>query len=619
MPEIPAYPALSVLRADDVLPVLDVHDTSAAGTGTVKKATVATAMLLQPSTDTSGTTDTANIQQAVVAGQVLAPGTFYVSNLTVDTGNVLAGSGYGTILQPVSGTTGYVLGLAHAATSCRTTVRDLTINANNTCGGVGYDNTGFDPEVQWVPYDEMHSLRNVLVLGASGDAFHFDNQVRSMRVTDCIQYNCSGYGLYCGDGAASDGVGVTDNHFTNFISGHAGLDGMHFEAASGNNVVSGCKAFYSGYTEADGEWTSTTSSGFYNAGNWNRFQACSAQQNALHGFDLEACYYVTVDGCEADTNSAGTSVTTGCGINLNGVTNCSVTGCVGSNNSFDPPGAQAYGIQIGGTTANVLAIGNSVTGVNEGINVSGTYVNAGGNVFLDYTQAAIGSTAYLTAAPAAYVQGQTSAAAGEQYFAAFWNSDPSGAGYGRLATTTGAGLPGILQMGQAAAASAVTVASSAAIASLGSLSVPANDVIAGAVYRFELSGVFSIASANPATTYICDIRWGGTGGTLLTSLFSNGTPTSTLLPATTALSAVPILIEGEVDFRTSTTAVGWLRMTWRNSNTAATAPAVSLAVISSAVTVTTGSTESLSVDWTWGTSSASNTITIESSVFERVA
>jgi hypothetical protein len=618
VPEIPAYPALSVLRADDVLPVLDVHDTSAAGTGTVKKAAVATVTLLQPSTDTSGTTDTANIQQAIIAGQQLAPGTFYVSNLAIDTGNILAGSGYGTVLQPVSGTTGYVLSLAHAATTCRTTVRDLTINANNTCGGIGYDNTGFDPQVQWVPYDEMHSLRNVLVLAAAGDAFHFDNQVREMRVSKCIQYNCSGYGFYLGTGAASDGVAATDSHFSDCTSGHSGLDGFNIQAESGNNVFTGCKAFYSGYTEAEGEWTSTTNSGFWNAGNWNTFTGCSAQQNALHGFDLEACSYASVTGCEADTNSAGTGVTAGCGINASGVTNVSVTGCTGSNNSYDEPGTQAYGIQLTGTCANTLVIGNSIAGANAGVNTA-TYTNGGGNVIVDYTQAAIGSPAYLTGNPGAAVLGQAAFPGASQYFALLVGYDPAGLGYGRLGTVTGAGLGGVLQQSQPAAASAVTVASTNAIASLGSLSVPANDAVAGAVYRFKLSGVFSIASATTATTYVLDMRWGGTGGTLLTSLHSTSTANSTLLPNSTALSGVPVLIEGEVDFRTSATAVGWLRLTFSNSSTAATPPVVSLSVISSPVTVTTSSTESLSVDWTWGTSSASNTITIESSVFERTA
>lgn len=185
--------------------------------------------------------------------------------------------------------------------------------------------------------------------------------------------------------------------------------------------------------------------------------------------------------------------------------------------------------------------------------------------------------------------------------------------------TTPAGLTSYVQQAQPAATSAVTVASTAAIASLGSLAVPADDPVAGAKYKVTAHGTLSIASAGTATTYVCDLRWGGTAGTLLTSLHSTATANSPLLPNSTALSAVPVLIEGEIEFRTSTTVVGWLRMTWTNGTTAATAATVAVASITSPVTVTTSSPESLSLDWTWGTSSASNTITIASSSFERVS
>lgn len=190
---------------------------------------------------------------------------------------------------------------------------------------------------------------------------------------------------------------------------------------------------------------------------------------------------------------------------------------------------------------------------------------------------------------------------------------------GVLSTVGAAGMASRLQRAQYAATSAVTVATSAAIASLGSVSVPANDPVAGAKYRVVAHGQFSIASTSPATTYICDLRWGGTAGTLLTSLSSVATATSPLLPATTALTSVPILIEGEVEFRTATTCEAWLKMTWTNSTTAATAATTSLASTVTAVTVTVSSAQLLSLDWTWGTSSASNTITISSSDFERIA
>jgi hypothetical protein len=614
VPQIPAYPLLSVLRADDVLIALDVHDTSASSQGTVKKATVATASLLQPSADTSGTTDTANIQQAVIAGQQLAPGTFYVSNLLLDTGNILAGSGYGTILQAVSGTTGYVIALTHPATSAQVSVRNLTVNCNQVCGGILLDNTGFTPVSPFVPYDPLHSLENVFVLAANGDGYHLDNNAREIRLRNCTQYFASGYGFYLGPGAAAGGAGCTDSHFTDCTSGASGNHGWYIADTAANNMLTSCKAFYAGFTESTGDW-GTTECGFEVLGAFCTFTGCSAQQAALHGFDLNAASNCTITGCEADTNSAGASVTTGVGINVNGTTQCSVIGNTGTVNTYDPPGSQAYGIQTAGTLNGTSVVGNSLYGNSGSLNRTDT--GGSDNTFID--PAAVQLNYPYIETPAGFL-GLTSAPSTARYFGLLYGWDGSGgSGYAQLGTTTGAGLASMLQMSQYAATSAVTVASSAAIASLGSLSVPADDPVAGAVYRFKLNGVLSIASASPATTYVCDVRWGGTGGTLLTSLHSTATANSPLLAASSALSNVPVLIEGEVEFRTSATVTGWLRMTWTNSTTAATAATVSLAVISSAVTVTTSSAESLSVDWTWGTSSASNTITIGSSVFERVA
>lgn len=579
-------------------------------------------MLVAPSADTSGATDTSAVNAVTQAGflAMLVPGgLYYVTNLTADSYGGIDGRN-ATLAVP-SGSTGYALAVKTPASSKQLLVADVTIQCDgNGGGGVLVDNTGFAPEAQWVPYDSMHQFRNVRVLGAAGDAWHLDNQVRSCRFTDCVQYNCSGYGLYLGAGAASDGVGVTDCHFTNFISGHSGNDGIYVAAASGNNLFSGCKGFYAGYTEASGAWTSTTAVGCYNAGNWNRFTGCSFQQNALHGMTLDGCTSVTVSGCEFDTNSAGDSVTTGCGLNLAGtVAYVTVTGCVGSNNSDDPPGAQAYGMQLDAAMTNCQVMANAITGVSDGINQAGSFADNGGNTIMDYTQAVIGSPLILKGQPAAYVAMQSTAPAGAQYLAQLLGYDPESSGYGLLGAVTGAGLFGVLQMGMPAATSAVTVASSTTITSLASKTIPAHDARAGAVYRFKLNGVLSVASAGTATTYVCDVRWGGTGGTLLMSLHSTSTANSPLFPNSTALSSVPVLVEGEIEFRSDTTVTGWMRMTWTNSATAATAPVSPVTTIASPATVTTSSDEALSVDWTWGTNSASNSITIESSVFERVA
>jgi hypothetical protein len=177
------------------------------------------------------------------------------------------------------------------------------------------------------------------------------------------------------------------------------------------------------------------------------------------------------------------------------------------------------------------------------------------------------------------------------------------------------GLDSLIQQAQPGASSAVTVASSASIASLGSMLVPAGDPVAGAVYRFGAYGIVSTSTTVP--TYVCDVRWGGTAGTLLTSLHSTATANSPAIAGT--LSSVPVKIEGQVNFRSGTTATGFLQMIWTNGTVPAAAATMSLATISAPITVTSGTASLLSVDWTWGTNSASNSITIESSSFERIS
>jgi hypothetical protein len=543
--------------------------------------------LVLPSGDTSGATDTSAINAVAQAGQLasLATGAlYYVTNLLPDS---LGGiDGNGATLQVATGTTGYAIALKTPATTKQVKLRNFVLNCDDICAGIQIDNTGFDPEVQWVPYDPMHWLDSVLVLAANGDAYHLDNQVRSVHATDCVQYNCSGYGLYCGDGAASDGVGATDNHFTNFISGHSGLDGMHFEAASGNNGILNCKAFYAGYTEADGAWTSTTAVGLYNAGNNNRITGFSAQQNALHGITLNGCSYTSVIGGQADTNSAGTDVTTGCGVNLTGtITNCSVIGVTGSLNTYDPPGAQAYGIQLDGTLVSTSVIGNPVTGTNAGINETDNFVDGGYNTIADASQFTLDAPMYLRANPGAWFLGQTSAPAAGQYFTGIWGNDPTGNGYVMPAAITGAGVAGSLQMAQGG--TTASIGSSTTETAVASMSVLANDPQATSVYK--LTGYATTVISTTAPTITWRIRWGGTSGTVLAV-------TGAL--AETASSTGIWKFEGLIVFESTTTATAKLDLTYNLAGTSETpgrfgTGTSAIAVNTTATTVTTASTESL--------------------------
>jgi hypothetical protein len=564
--------------------------------------------------DETGVKDTAAINAIIQNGAaaLLQAGTYYTTNLLVDTYGAIMGSGLNTILQAVSGTTGYMIALKTPATTKQITLCDFTLVPNTgSLGGILLDNTGFTPIDPFVPYDPLHSLEHVFVLGAGGDAFHFDNNARELRVRNCVQYYAGGYGFYLGPGAAADGAGCTDSHFTDCTSGSSVNHGWYIADTASNNMFTSCKSFYSGFNESTGEW-GTTECGFEILGAFCTFVGCSAQQAALHGFDLNGCQNVTVTGCEADTNSAGAGVVTGVGINAFGTTLCSIVGNTGSLNTFDPPGTQAYGIQLTGTMFSMSVIGNSIGGSISTLNSA--FTNGGQNAIIDPSITQLNYPYFLTEMG---LLGLVSPPSTSQYFALLYGYDGSdGNGYAQPATVTGAGLgsasPLLLQMSEYAATSPVTIANTTQLTSLGSLTVSADDPVAGARYRVIAHGTLG-TEATPGSATV-DLRWGGTAGTLLTSIATGTTATA----LTASLSAVPLKIEGEVEFSTIASVTGWLEIEWRNSTSGTVPSTYALSSFTSPVTVTTASTEAFSLDWKWATGNAANTISVISS-FERIS
>jgi hypothetical protein len=316
---------------------------------------------IQPSGDPTGATDDAHITTALATGFCwLAPGTWYISNVVLNSYNKIMGCGRATEVNIVSGTTGY--GIALASTSVvQVTISDLALYCNNVCGGIAIDNTGYYPYP-----DPQHTLTDLFVFDAEGDAYHLPASLE-MRVTRCFQYGASGYGFY----TTAD---LTDSRFTDCSSGPSGLHGIY--ATCWNTSFVGCKAFYAGKTAT----FDTTHSGIYAAGNNNMFIACSGQQNALHGIDAEAGNQNTFIGCEGDHNNCGG--TTGVGINTDGNTNCAFIGCVGDNAGGTSPGDNVYGMQVAGSQNNTGFLGNPISGTSGGFN----YVSGGGYYVLQGSQ-----------------------------------------------------------------------------------------------------------------------------------------------------------------------------------------------------------------------------------------
>ncbi len=316
-----------------------------------------------------GTTDdTTAIQAALTAAASAGGGTVYlqqatyvVSNLTIDSYVTLQGAGRGTLLQGKSGATGYMIALTTPSTSQRTTIRDLALQPNTgTLGGIKLDNTGFGTSI-----DPIHAVEKVVVLNAGGDAFHFDNSMRELRVEGCYAHYSGGYGFYVG-------AGCTDSRF---IADTVGPSTSHgFYILGNNNNFVACKSFYAGF---NGSTWGTTQSGFYlSSAAYCTFTSCSSQQSALHGFYLSGMTYSTVVACDADTNSAGT--TGGVGFYTSYCTHSSLIGNTGNINGILSPGAQAYGIAVDGTQTSLMLYGNTVTGSSGEFQ----YVSGGGYMLI---------------------------------------------------------------------------------------------------------------------------------------------------------------------------------------------------------------------------------------------
>lgn len=389
MSKITAYGTLTAPQANDVIPIVDVNDTTMAPSGTTKKITAGNLLqgvAIPPSGDTSGATDTNAINAIAQAGKMalLQAGTYYTTHLLPDSYGGIAGVGPATVLQAVSGTTGYMVALKTPGTTKQVTVRNLTLIPNTgTLGGIQFVNTG------WAggnPDDELHLLENVLVLQAAGDGYHLDTFDQETRLINCKAYECLGNGFYLGNNGGS-GTGCVDARLVACTAGNNAGHGFNVLGGTSCDFVA-CKAFGSGWNYQT-TTRGTTQCGFEIGSSVQiaRFTGCSAQQNALHGFDLQGCSFVAVTGCDSDTNSAGPSVTTGVGINTNGAQNCAIVGNTGNNNLALGLGAQKYGYQVAGTQTGTWFLGNTITGSSGIFN----YVSGGGYIRVDSSDADLGS------------------------------------------------------------------------------------------------------------------------------------------------------------------------------------------------------------------------------------
>lgn len=178
---------------------------------------------------------------------------------------------------------------------------------------------------------------------------------------------------------------------------------------------------------------------------------------------------------------------------------------------------------------------------------------------------------------------------------------------GVFAYKNSAGLVNTVTGSQGGITAPVTVASTNAETVLQTVTIPANDPIAGAVYHSVAWGQYS-DTLTPTLTF--STRWGGVGGTLLAQV-----PAITL---GSGVTNVPFKFEVWMNFLTKTTVQAVIEL---DLGTSASTDAASpfIATPTAATTVTTTAANAWVSTVTWSAASASNTISMLAGFTERLA
>jgi len=154
--------------------------------------------------------------------------------------------------------------------------------------------------------------------------------------------------------------------------------------------------------------------------------------------------------------------------------------------------------------------------------------------------------------------------------------------------------------------STTTIANTAALSTLETFTVPANDPVAGAVYEMTGYGVYS-TTGTPTATFA--LYWGGTGGTLIAAI-----PAIT----TATLTNSPFFFRALVNFRSTTSLTAVINLSF-DTSTVTDAVQSYVGTPTAATTVTTTGANALAMGFTWSAASASNTISLLGGDVRRVA
>jgi len=342
-----------------------------------------------------------------------------------------------------------------------------------------------------------------------------------------------------------------------------------------------------------------------------------------NGYGVRADYApgIVIQGNKTDTTASGgilAQESPRAGITGNSVTAASSNGI----NAAGSAGATIVGNTVDGTTANHGITVGASTSTGGLATVSGNTIRAAASAGIRLTApgtTAVGNKVYKDSGTTSNGISLSSGATG----CVLLNNDLSGNGWttaaaivtGGAAPVTdprgGGTLPGANLVNALAPATA-TAANTTAATAIASLAIPANDAVAGSVYRLTVRGT---ASTTGTPTLALDVQLGGT------SLFA------TALRAATATASGLASSTFEVEILLGCNATGsagtwWAKATLldRLSAGGSGTPASTTGMTAgTGTTKDTTAAQTLALVATWGTASASNTITATSATVERIA
>lgn len=396
---ISQYETVGDLAENDLIPVVDISDTTMSDQGTTKKATFSdfksiktvNLVVAQQSLGVradyylDGVEDEDEINAAIaalpaaggkislVATTVTIDGAIIINKSNVEIEGL--GIGATTITQKNKASGGGNIIEITGSGTVQAKIRNLTVDGNksNVLYGSGIYITTPWQSGSW---DPQHVIEDVRIYNCKNNGLHVvdSSDTRVLMVTRVIATRNDGNGFFMPAPSCTDGIFTDCIADTNLLSG--------FYIGCLNTTFTGCKAFYNGATAGE-------NMGFMIVGYNNKFVNCEAQDNYQSGFYGNGAYgdatyhnqgniFVS---CVADSNGQGNNSTYQKGMHL---IDCREWQIIGGRYLNAPYGSfkQNYGISLEGSTQLCVIAGITGAGNNYGL-INDASTNANGNFYLE--------------------------------------------------------------------------------------------------------------------------------------------------------------------------------------------------------------------------------------------